>query len=446
MSAIVDRRGSCFRRTSRSRFWPHLLSIGLMAGLLSGCDGAAPEDESEVERPAVADAARLPSLAPEPLAADASLREMLQHPDALERATRVARFLRDAEPDDLEDLRYAFETAALDAGDIEYALFGHWWARFDPEAAYEFADSQIRMEQPRVVSEILRTWARIDPQGLVESRVIERSGLLMPGFGPGLYDPAVVGWFQSGEPGLSDFILAIQDSEARAIALKAWVRMRVLRDGDVTTLEWTQSAPYHASIKRQLLAGALSIIAHQNPKLAIQWLDKAEADGIDVGTFMARVANAWAHHEPRAALDWVLSFSDGPERFRAIRRVAQKWTRRDPQGMLEWVAKHAETGDRVALATIARRGIQAFVEQNDYRVDWPDLMTRASILGKTNERDIVMKWVLQRWYVADPADARAWAEQNVYELPGPVLEGATRLPDAEREKVEVALGRSSAEG
>jgi len=378
-----------------------------------------------------------------PIPRDASLREILQHPDVFQRVERVSQFFQAAQPDQLDQIVYEFRTAALDRGDMEYALFGSWWARFDPQAAYLFADSEIRMEQPRVIAEVLRTWAHQDPNGLMESGLFKRATGQLRGLRSALVDAVVVGWFESDQPGLADFVLSQTDSESRQTALKAWVRMKVLRDGDLATLEWTQSVDYHANVKRELLGGALSIIAHQNPRLCIDWLKKAKESGLNTGTFVARIANAWGHHDPRAAMDWVLDFPETAERWRAIGHISRKWRQRDVNEMQDWLDQQDSRLDQRSVGMLRYQVLTAIVKQNDYRVDWADLIRRAGMVSEKNRRDINILWVLKRWYVADPSAAQAWMDLNPHDLPEVVLERGKLLEDEEREKMEKMLGLSS---
>lgn len=405
---------------------------------LAGCDAGGPREAGDGHAKNQA-----ASVWGGPIPRDASLREILQHPDIFQRAERVGQFFQTAEPDQLDEVLHEFSTAALDRGDIEYALFGSWWARFDPMSAYGYADSVIRMEQPRVITEVLRTWAHTDPEGMLGSGVFSRATLQHWAAEPSLVDAVVVGWFESGRPGLAEFVLAQTEQETRQTALKAWVRMKVLRDGDRATLEWIQNLDYHANDKRELLGGALSIIAHQNPQLCIEWLDKAKESGMDTGTFVARIANAWGHHDPKAAMEWVLDFPETAERWRAIGHISRKWRRRNVSEMQDWLDTQDDTLDQRSIGLLRYGVLTAVVEQNNYRVDWADLIRRAGLISEGNRRDINVLWVLQRWYVADPEAAQAWADSNPYEMDPVVLESATRLETKEREKMERALGLSS---
>lgn len=417
-------------RSARTR---RLLAVIACLGLLVACDQAG--------APAGDDASGETSLFGSPLAPDASLHEILRHPDIFERTIAVSRFFQQATPDQLDEIQHEFRIAPLDRGDVEYALFGVWWARFDPKAAYFFAESNLRFEQPRIVNEILRTWAFMDPHGLREAEAYGKALVRLGGFRSEMFDAIVVGWYESGEPGLDDFIFNELDAESRQIGLKAWVRMKVLHEGPEAALEWTQSVDYHKDTKRLLLAAALAIIAHEDPQLCIEWLDKANEMGIDTGTFVARIANVWGHHDPKAALDWVLEHPDNAERFRAIQRVARKWRQADPVGMQDWLDEKEAEIDPKAIGLLRYQTYNAIVEEARYTPDWNELLRRASKLSEDERGPQIRLWVLQRWHYVDPEAANAWLAEHPDALPPVLVERVPLLDDDTKEQVDRALGR-----
>ncbi len=410
-------------------------SLVLAAGLI-GCDGVPAGGAGAshaVSDPAV-------TLYGDEIPANASLREILRHPDLLERSRHVAYVLQRADPEQLDDLRADFDSAALFPGDFEYALFVNWWARFDPEAAFRFADHRLRFEHPRVLQEVVRSWAKKDPIGLYESGFIHTTEVNRPALEGYLVDALVVGWFESGEPGLEDFVLGelATDASAFASAVKAWIRMLVMRDGEVATLEWAMNAPYHADVRRLLLAGALTVIAHQNPVLCVEWFDRLKAAGVDVGSFVARISNAWGHHDPKSALAWVLTFPvEDRERSRSINHVADRWIKRDQAGLEEWL--ETRIGDKTT-DSIRYRAIRRLVKQEDWRVDWAHLESRASHIVDPGRRTGLMLWLLQRWNIADPAGAQAWSDAHPDTFSDKLWTRASLVPDKDRVDIEAALG------
>ena len=138
-----------------------LISLGGAAGCGGDRDratGGAGEAPGNTQVAAVDE-----SLAP-PLPENATLEQALAHRDPLQRIQRVAQILEQATPDQLDAITAAIESAPLAWGDLEYALFAGWWARFDPESAIAYCDEELRLRHPRVIAEVLRAWGRKNPQ------------------------------------------------------------------------------------------------------------------------------------------------------------------------------------------------------------------------------------------------------------------------------------------
>lgn len=379
-----------------------------------------------------------------PLSANAGFEEILRHPDILKRAEAVGAFFQAADPADLDEIRLALRKAPLDRGDVEYALFGAWWARFDPINALLYALNDLRMEQPRVANEVLRTWAYMDPAGLKAASGFEESTAKLYGFRGEMMDAIVVGWYESGKPGLADFILEQGDPESRQFGLQAWVRMKILHEGEEEALEWTQALGYHADTKRLLLAAALATIAHQNPQLCIEWFQKAKEAGIDVNTFVPRITYAWGHHDPQAAIEWALTFPESTERLRAIQRVARKWRDQDAAGMQDWVDAaydDEERPDPKMIGLLQYQALRGLVTEQKYRPDWAGLLRRANEMKHEDRSRPVMLWLLQHWFYVDPEAANVWIEENPYGLNEALISRAALLPDADKERIDRVLGR-----
>jgi hypothetical protein len=377
----------------------------------------------------------------EPLPPNASLRDVLQHRDTLERIKRTAEILQRSGPEDLEKLIYEFENAAHERGDYAYGLFGHWWARFDPESAYMYADTQLRFDQPSVILQVVRAWAQQDPIGALESSLLNSTGSTAIGMREELTDAFVVGWFEAGdraggEQALVNWIVTQQDGAAIQRGLRAYARMRVLRDGDQQTLDWIRTEPYEPVVNRLLLAGALTVIAHQNPKLASEWLPVAEADGIDIRSFTARIARSWAHHDPRAAVDWVMTTPESGERNAAISAIGRRWMRRDGDGFADWLATVHDAPWTDPLRNMA---IRFYVRDKKFHVDWSQLVDRASKITDPKQKVSLMTWLMQRWFVADLEQANQWVVSNPDAVPEDYIARARKIAPKTREQIEREL-------
>ncbi|MEZ4281509.1 MAG: hypothetical protein R3F21_18040 [Myxococcota bacterium] len=401
-----------------------------------GCQDAG-KPEAKTSQPAVNPA--LVALLGEPLPPDATLEQALAHRDPLERARRVAEILAATPPDELDSIRATIEAAPLAWGDIEYTLFASWWARFDPSSALAYCDDELRLDHPRVVGEVLRMWGRTDPQAALDSGWLSGRSIEGTGLHAEYLDPLIVGWFESGNPGLETFIEGL-DPSSRVTALGAYMRMKILRDGRRQALEWSQTAPFPPEQQRLLLASGLKTVASQDPQLAVEWLEIAREKGVDVRTFVARIARGWAHRDPRAAMDWlfVQQVADPVERLRATNDVARIWLNEHPAEVEEWL----DTDSTDPWVDVVRiQAIQHHVRINDYRVDWERLLASVARIANPEQRQKQHLWALQRWKRVDPDAATFWLAGHA-DLLGEQIQFVDQLPQDEQKRIAKAFGTS----
>lgn len=371
-----------------------------------------------------------------PLSTDAPLDEALAHRDPLQRVQRVAQILEQATPDQLETIKSAIERAPLAWGDLEYVLFAGWWARFDPNSAIAYCEEELRLRHNRVIAEVLRTWGRTDPQAALASGWLVGRTLDASGLNGEFVDPLVVGWFESGQPGLETWMETL-DPASKAVALSAYMRMRILRDGGRPALEWAVSAPYAPDLQRLLVATGLNIVARQDPPLAIEWLDIAAQKGIDIRTFVARIGRGWASTQPREAIEWVVvrEVENEMERWRAVGDITKIWLEKDEAAVEAWL--QTKTGEPWT-DVVRRQAIVEHVRQKKFRVDWLDMMGRASRFIDDEQRKMQYLWIIQRWKVIEPEAASKWLAENEALL-GDKLEFVDQIPSDDFKKIQEIL-------
>src|SRR5439155_16070448 len=131
-------------------------------------------------------------------------REILAASDPLDRSFRWAALLEQAPPEDLPALRDAVARAPLDVGDPEVVAFAMWWARFDPKAALDWTHAEWRAESRLVVASAFRVWAHKEP-AVAFAQIAK-----IPEFHQdAAIDATIVGWHESGKPGLVEHVQAI---------------------------------------------------------------------------------------------------------------------------------------------------------------------------------------------------------------------------------------------
>lgn len=419
-----------------------IIALACLSLLIGGCNPGGESDPQEQSTDSAATHASTPDARSDAKSDETSSREeladALRVADPLVRIERVSRFLQHASFDQLADVKATFENAALDNGDLEYVLFIEWWAKFNPRTAFKYSmTGEVRAEHGRLQAAAARAWTRKDPQAAVDTGYFYNTQSPDHSYSTELLDAVVVGWFESGKPGLEEFLSKLTAVSDVTRGMRTYARMRVLRDGARETLEWTREpSPFPKSHQRLLLAGALTIIAHQDPQLAIEWIPIAKADGIDTSTFLMRIAGSWAHHDPEATLEWVSTLPDDFERSSAARRAANRWHDSDPKAYAAWLSK--QVGD-ASLDPARVFTIQTDVNRAPLDVDWPDMVRRTQEVVDEAARKPLMLWVLQHWSFLGPEDAKAWIAAHSEEFTKDEVEAASQISLGDKRKIERAV-------
>lgn len=420
---------------ARAGCWARLFAAsGATAAIALGL-GCKPEQPPKQEGGEVVE-----SPASARLSESATLEQALDFPDTLQRVARVAQILDGAKASQLPSIRAAFESAPLPWGDLEYVLFVTWWARFDPNEALGYCFAELRTRHPRAAAAVFRAWAQMDPQAVLDSGWLHGIGTDMAGLNPEFVDPVVVGWFESGKPGLDEFIQSLGVNSAQSSAINAYMRMRILRDGARPALEWSLSAPLTPDLQRLLLASGLNIVARREPQLAIEWMAIAEKQGFDVRTFVARIGRGWATTSPRDAMEWVTKqeLAEPTEFFRTVSDITEIWLERDEEGLHEWLKTQLKDG---WTDIVRRKAIMHYVMIRTYRVDWSEVISRSSELLDGDARAKTYLWVVQRWKKFEPEAANLWLTENKALL-GESIKFIDQIPRDEFKRIEKLLEES----
>jgi len=361
----------------------------------------------------------------------AEVRTILLKPDLLERTREISTRLEGLGPESLEGVKAAYATIFNDLGDTDLVLFAEWWARFDPAGAFEWANSNWQAEHPAVITAVLRAWARQDPAAALQGAQVPA-----PNLRSAYTEACLVGWEESGIPGVLEFVKRQPAGHDRQRAIQVIARRKVLRDGPEAAFAWAETLPEDdRDFKQNVLRRVASSAAELNPRRAAEWAESLIGGEFESG-LAQRVSTRWGRRDPASALEWLSTLPAGRARDDGVRETYRKWLAYDLEPAIAYVEEATlEPWLDPAVSLLARR---ISVDDPLGALDWA---------GKIRDEELRLYTtgvVARSWVIRDEPAARAWVEQadlpdylrrKIFEIPPTMRPGALK---AEREKIRAA--------
>jgi hypothetical protein len=348
--------------------------------------------------------------------AGARVRKILTDDDPLRRAAELARLLQRAEPEALPAIREAYEEAPLDGGDLELVLLGSWWAGFDPQAAVAWTSTEWRANYASVLMAVFRTWARREPRkALARARELRfRVQREMS------VQAAYVGWDESGQPGLLEFIRALPEPAERQAATEVLARRRVVTLGPEGALRWAEALPEGNDGFRVIASARVASAASElDPAVAAAWAEPLITAGNERPSGLARrVATRWVWRDPEAAMAWLATLPPGKDRNDGVTEAFRDWMSRERAAAVGWIEARSmepwlEPAFGLYARLISRERPQEALEVVG-RISDEELRNRTTTL------------VARLWLANDPEAAEAWLTQA--DIPDDVRKRAYMRP------------------
>jgi len=323
--------------------------------------------------------------------------DILLLPDPILRMERLANLLGHLDSSSLEQVRDAYAELLFELGDPEIVLFVEWWARFDPESAFDWTRKNWEANLPSVSASAVRAWARVDPQAAYRA-----AGPLDSKDRP--FSPYVValiaGWAESGKPGLDEFIASLPaNHESRATTV--FLRRKIRRDGPVPTIAWAEAAPLE--LKLRIYQRTASALAEVDPQEGAAFAEK-HMYGEFGKRLPRRVATRWAKSDPEAAMAWLSTLDPGTNRDDAVTETYRRWLGRNPAGARQWMMENVKASDQRWLEpAMSLYAHEISFDTPKEAAEWAKKMVHDPELKIAAIANPVRSWVLQ-----DEAAARAW--------------------------------------
>jgi hypothetical protein len=375
------------------------VALGILAIVASGCDAKPPV-------PSAAPAPSSPGTAgSEPDFTYDSLVELLGNPDDFAVARILGERLPKMGPGSVPALQEVLDDAAsLELDAVEHELLMRYWARYDPAAATWYALTKApRAFRVGAIYATLRPWAKQDPQKALETaRVWTNEG---GDAGAATQVALVRGWYESGKPGVEQYIHDIGIGFDRQRALTAY-STAVIRDKGVDALvKWAEALPEtDAAYKLEVFRSIGRAVVPFDLAAAQRFCD-AHCEGPFGSNVRDRIASRWADKDGAAALEWLGKAKQNEDRDAAIRYTFAVWSRRVPGVALPWMKAKLEAKPPdpwlVPMLPIYARMLGKGVEPEEG-------LAVADKLAGPQERESIMIEILRYWRQKDEAAAEAW--------------------------------------
>lgn len=344
--------------------------------------------------------------------------EILRDPDAFSRAARLATFLSELGPDSVPTVRATLkEPPPTGFGAVETVLMARFWAAYEPAVAAEWAFHSWEGFRTAVSIPVVEIFVDADPRVAVEA--LNTSGLMGDTAKHAVERAIVRAWYQSGQPGLMDYIRGLGYGIRRQRAIGVLARETIRHEGSEAIIRWAESLPQGESGPPRDEANLLKLDAFRQVTQALAIADLAAArawcekhcDGPFATTLRELLAQRWASRDGRAAMQWIATAPPGKSKDWAVQSAAVGWWRNDRAGMDAYVAAMVETGIepwfQPALVNYASwTGIQAGEQAKRDGIRW------AVLIEDDAKREMALLTITRAWLRQDEAAAIAWLDQS----------------------------------
>jgi hypothetical protein len=371
------------------------LALGTLA--LAGCDAASPPGTgvpkaSESASPASAGA----------------LIEALRDPDAYARARAMGALLPRLGAEAVPEVKAALSDPALRIGGAEHELLLRFWASHEPEAASRWAaDSSPTFYRDAAVMTALPLWVAADREAALVA--LGEWQKWRPDLRESAPRAVVVGWYEAGLPGLTQYIRDLGAGFPQQIALSTYLRAAMAKEGVQPVVDWAEAVPeddpaYKLAVYRQV-ASALPLF---DRSAAMRWCD-AHCDGPYGNNLRNIIAGRWVAEDGAGALAWLGTAPEGNERDVAVRTNFANWAAWHPEKATAWMAEQTQDGGQLPAWLEPVLPVYAVLladESPTTAIEW------ANRIEKDVSREVTLIKIARQWRESDQAAAEAWLETS----------------------------------
>ena len=325
--------------------------------------------------------------------------------DQLERTAAMAHFVTTLGPEDSEAIRELVNTGFRGRRSIDHLILMNVWSRVDVESAMARAMASSAAADVAARADGIQDWASRDPLAASAAANINTSEIRRA---------LVKGWYESGEPGLTDFIFKAGSSQAGQHLIASYVTELAYDKGAQGVEEWIDSVRARKDLEQIIIVHVhrkgMVAMAFADPEAAIAYCD-IHCEQPYADSARPRLADrlGWLELGDRA-IAWVEA-SEGAnidDRRLAGRGAYRHWFKADRDAALVWAEEVREKyADEAWFEGIAR-----FVLGMLTRMDPEAALAWVPLLPTDQEQEDAMVSIGRRWYELDEGEAEVWLESS----------------------------------
>ena len=278
----------------------------------------------------------------------------------------------------------------------EIRLFMSGWARFDPEAAFEYALFAPEVNRHTMASALMYTWAQGDPVAAQGALL----GVRNTSLGRALEEHFILGQISVGGLELvHEYTEDLRPSKRRELLVGHIAQALAMQSAD-TVIDWAEAVDDDDSrFRRTVFNKTAGALAQYNHERGVEWVvgHYGEPDARGSARLLAL---RWADSDPDAAFAWLSSLPGGEEKNDATGFVFAYWLNSRPEEASAWLAQrdHGVALDP-AMRTMA---LSKIAESPPVAIEWARRVHDSGI----RERTLVQ--IAKAWLGSDPEAARRW--------------------------------------
>lgn len=325
--------------------------------------------------------------------------------DSLERTAAMAAFVTTLGPEDVAEVEALATGMFWRHRSIDHLILMNTWFRFDPEAAMEVAALSRGSTAMAARADGVREWASRDPQAVAGQVSLQESAVQRA---------LVRGWYESGQPGLSDFILEDAASKSGQNLMASYAEELGFYEGADGIEEWMDSVRAQPGVPplvvKHVHRKGIVEMAVYDAERAIAYCDRhCEQPYADAARIRLASRLGILGHAPRA-LEWIEASTDAnaEDRGRAGAAAFGYLLRADEQAAFAWAdEKFAQYAGEPWIEPIVSYAITARNRSDPSgSLAWVDNLPEGKV-----KREVLIG-IGRHWLRIDPEAADEWLDSS----------------------------------